>query len=103
MAPILFGRLAQPVLADELSWTVDTNREARSTELERNVDGQRVLCIELPKKPYPSGTGSGARCDCVFDESLHIHGKPVLLPGLSQGTITITLPDELRKELTGEA
>ena len=42
--PLLFGRLAQPVLADELTWTIDTRE-----------DDQRVLCIEIPKKPWPSG------------------------------------------------
>ena len=36
--------------------------------------------------------GAGATVDCIFDESLHIHGKPCVVPGLSQGTITIQMP-----------
>ena len=77
--PLLFGRLLQPVLADELSWAVD-----------EDASGEPVLCIELPKKT--SGAGVGAVADCIFDETLHIDGSPVLQPGLSQGMMTVTLP-----------
>ena len=34
----------------------------------------------------------------IFDESLHIHGEPCLLPGLSKGTITIQMPPGLGLE-----
>ena len=78
--PLLFGRLAQPVIASELMWAVD-----------ETSDGRRVLCIEVPKKARPAA--SRASADCVFDESLHIAGTPCLVAGLSQGTITLDLPD----------
>ena len=81
--PLLFGRIAQPVLADELTWTLDTNHEV----------GRRVLCIEVPRKAWPSGTAHAARSDCCFDESLHIHGQPTLLPGLSEGAIKVEEPN----------
>jgi len=83
--PLLVGRLAQPVQVSELMWAVD---EAS--------DGQRVLCIELPKKD--GGRIGAAQADCIFDETLHIEGKPCLVPGLSQGTITLDLPEDLRPE-----
>ena len=60
---------------------------------QEDSSGARVLCIELPKREPPSGTGRAAKVDCVFDESLHVRGTPCLRPGLSQGTITIDLPD----------
>ena len=81
VSPIVFGRLLQPVLVDELNWAVDEDR-----------DGRRVLCVELPKKKTQSA-GSSARVDCCFDETLHIHGEPVLVAGLSQGTITYNIPE----------
>ena len=83
--PMVFGRFAQPVEASELTWAVD-----------ENSDGQRVLCIELPKKEMAVQGGAGATVDCIFDESLHIHGKPYVVPGLSQGTITIQMPQDVK-------
>ena len=80
--PLIMGRFAGPVKGDGLTWTIDTNQEA----------GKRVLCIDIPRKPYPSGTGSAARSDCAFDEGLHIHGQPTLLPGLSVGTMEVERP-----------
>ena len=81
--PLIFGRLLQPVVASELMWGVDDA-----------ADGEgRALCIELPKKAAPGGVG--ASVDCVFDETLHVHGEPCLLPGLSLGTITLTLPKDV--------
>ena len=83
--PLLVGRLAQPVQVSELMWAVD-----------EGSDGKRVLCIELPKKD--GGRIGAAQADCIFDETLHIEGKPCLVPGLSQGTITLDLPQDLRPE-----
>jgi G3E family GTPase len=80
--PLLYGRLAQPVLADELAWTLD-DCEVWDAELDSMVK-RRVLCIDIPKKPWPSGTGAEERCECVFDDSLRILGQPTLLPGLSE-------------------
>ena len=87
-APLLSGHLAQPVVADELEWTLDT-RES----------GQRLLCIEIPKKPWPAGTNSADRCDHAFDDTLEIHGQPTLLPGLSEGTETMRLLDMAEEAL----
>jgi len=78
--PLLFGRLAQPVLVDEMSWAVD-----------EDSGGNRVLCVELPKKQ----SEMAATADCWFDETLQINGEPALVAGLSHGTITITLPKGL--------
>ena len=65
-----------------LMWTVD-----------EVADDQRVLCIEISKREVPLRAGAGATIDCIFDESLHIHGEPCLnCPGLSSGTITIQMP-----------
>ena len=69
----------QVVDADGLMWGI-----------EESSDGSRVLCIEIPK--LGSVNRVGAVADCIFDESLHIRGEPCLRPGLSQGTITLTLP-----------
>ena len=80
--PLLYGRLAQPVRADELTWTLDTC-EVWDATLEETVE-RRVLCIEIPKKAWPSGTGSAERRESAFDDSLHILGQPTLLPGLSE-------------------
>lgn len=91
-SPLLFGRLAQPVLVDDVTWGIDEDK-----------DGRRILCVNLVKKAYPSGTGSGARIDCVFDESLHVNGEPCVEPGLSQGTITIQLPKDAIKPDVAEA
>jgi hypothetical protein len=80
--PFIFGRFAQPVEATSLMWTVD-----------EVADDQRVLCIEISKREVPLRAGAGATIDCIFDESLHIHGAPCLsVPGLSSGTITIQMP-----------
>ena len=38
-----------------------------------------------------------ASVDCIFDESLHIRGQPCLQAGLSQGTITLDLPQEMQQ------
>ena len=81
--PLLFGRLAQPCDAGSLELAVDTDGSDR-----------RVLCIELTKQQRIAG--GSATVDCCFDESLHIRGEACLLPGLSQGTITIDLPDGLK-------
>ena len=86
VSPLLFGRLVQPVLVDELTWAVD-----------EDSNGDRVLLIDIPKKAPPSGTAQAARIDCVFDETLHINGEAIKLAGLSEGTITIDLPTELRE------
>ena len=77
--PLLFGRLAQPVVATELMWGVDDD-----------TDGRRLLTITLPKKDR--GRVGAAQADCIFDESLHVGGEPCIQPGLSQGTITLDLP-----------
>lgn len=75
--PFVFGRFAQPVAATQLSWAVD-----------EDVNDRRVLCIDLPKKEASLRQGAGATIDCIFDESLHIHGEPCLdCPGLSSGTV----------------
>jgi hypothetical protein len=78
--PLLVGRFASPMLSSELDWGIDEGAE-----------GQRVLCIEIPKK-HQSARAIGATCDCIFDESLHVNGEPCLEPGLSQGTITVQMP-----------
>ena len=67
--------------APQLNWAVD-----------ENADGDKILCIDLPKKGVPSGTAMGAIADCIFDETLNIGGESILLAGLSQGMITMTLP-----------
>jgi len=77
--PLIFGRFAQRVVGSELSWTID-----------EEADGRRTLCIELPK--HKRNTGDRASVDCIFDESLHINGTSCVVPGLSQGTITLDLP-----------
>ena len=80
--PYVFGRFAQPVEATALQWAVD-----------EIPDGRRILCIELPKTEASLRAGAGATIDCIFDESLHIHGEPWgQIPGLSSGTITIQMP-----------
>ena len=78
--PLIVGRFATPVLSSELEWAIDAG-----------ADGQRVLCIEVPKKRL-SARAVGATCDCLFDESLHVNGEPCLEPGLSQGTLTLQMP-----------
>ena len=77
--PLLFGRLAQRVAGAELMWGV-----------EEVADGRRLLCIELPKV---RGGRQAAVADCVFDETLCVRGEPCLAAGLSQGRISIELPD----------
>jgi len=81
--PLLFGRLALPVDRTELMWGV-----------ELDDDDERFLCIELPLLPVDPR--AKARVDCIFDESLTVNGEACLAPGLSQGTITLQLPEELR-------
>ena len=76
--PLLFGRLAQRVAVAELMWGV-----------EDDADGRRLLCIELPKERGKQAV----RADCVFDETLCVRGEPCLAAGLSQGRISIDLPD----------
>lgn len=63
------------MLVDELSWVIDD-------DVDEEGEARRLLCIELPKKSFPSGTGKGARVDCIFDESLHIDGT------LARGALT---------------
>ena len=52
---LLYGRLAQPVRASELTWTLDTC-EVWDATLEETVE-RRVLCIEIPKKAWPAAQG----------------------------------------------
>jgi len=58
--------------------------------VEEDADGRRLLCIELPKV---RGGRQAAVADCVFDETLCVRGEPCLAAGLSQGRISIELPD----------
>ena len=62
-----------------MQWTVD-----------EEADGQRTLCIEVPK--YQRNEFDRATVDCIFDESLHVNGVSCLVPGLSQGSITLDMP-----------
>ena len=94
-APLLYGRLVQPVQADELTWTLGACEEVYNAKLDSLVD-RRVLCIEIPKRPWPSGTGSAERCASAFD-GLHISGQPTLLPGLSEEMADATLREEAAK------
>lgn len=79
--PLLFGRLLQSCAVDDLTWAIDNA-----------ADGRRMLCIELHKLEAVHPGTVGATADCIFDETLHICGKPCLVPGLSFGTITLQLP-----------
>jgi len=76
--PLLFGRFAQPVVGADLEWMID-----------EEADGRRLLSIELPKAAQE---GASATADCVFDETLLVNGEPCLVPGLSQGFITMKAP-----------
>lgn len=77
--PLLLGRFAQAVVGSELMWAVD-----------EEADGRRVLCVELPKAPR--NARDKASVDCIFDETLLVGGQPCLVPGLSQGTLTLQMP-----------
>ena len=67
-APLIFGRLAQVVESRYLTWDVE-EREGRPT-----------LCIVLPKA---TETFEAVATEAVFDETLHMSGEQVLLPGFS--------------------
>lgn len=70
--PLLSGRLAQEVLAQEVDWALDSDGEAAA--------GQKLLCIELPKR---SGWAAGGRFPALF-ESLQVgtSADEVAAPGL---------------------
>ena len=64
--PMLSGRLALDVRATELDWTLD-----------EPADGERALCIVLPKRPGGREGGTGA----IFS-SLRVGGEECTVPGL---------------------
>ena len=71
-APLLFGRLAQVVLGHELDWDVES------------CDGKQALRIRLPKAQEAiSSLSEEAVCEQIFDQTLHLSGEQLLLPGLS--------------------
>ena len=72
-APLIFGRLAQVVESRYLAWDVEER------------EGRPALCIVLPKATAPQGF-SGEQGDAIFDETLHMSGEQVLLPGFSLPT-----------------
>mmetsp|Transcript_36001 Transcript_36001/g.116265 ORF Transcript_36001/g.116265 Transcript_36001/m.116265 type:complete len:289 (-) Transcript_36001:160-1026(-) len=85
--PLLFGRLAQPVVAGDLEWVIE--EEEREGEEERGRGAaRRVLTVEMPK----AAASGAASADCIFDETLVVGGVPCLAPGLSQGVLTVQLP-----------
>jgi hypothetical protein len=65
--PLLSGRLALQVRATELDWTLD---EA--------ADGERALCIVLPKRQGAEVSGGA---DSIFS-SLRVCGEQCTVPGL---------------------
>jgi len=76
--PIIFGRLAQVVESRYLVWDVEER------------EGRPALCIVLPKATAQQvrvndlqvATEQGSD-NAIFDETLHMSGEQVLLPGLS--------------------
>lgn len=85
-APLLFGRFRHEVRPSELSWMID--------ESPRGADA-RVLAVELPwRKEASQLREPGEAPGRIFDESLHIHGKPCLVAGLS----VISIVPEARPE-----
>ena len=76
-APLLFGRFRHEVQGSELSWQLD------ESEAPGDEDG-RVLCIEVPwRKSASELREPGEAPGRIFDESLHVHGQPCLVAGLS--------------------
>ena len=63
--PLLSGRLAQPVAAVDLEWTLDDES-----------DGRRVLCVLLPKRQSSEGD------EAPIFTSLRVGGKAYGSPGL---------------------
>jgi hypothetical protein len=70
--PVLSGRLAQQVLPQELNWALD-----------ESADGQKLLCIDLPKR-------DPANFDAIF-QSVRVGDAECFAPGLVKGRI---LPPE---------
>ena len=73
--PLIFGRLAQVVESRYLVWDVEER------------EGRPALCIVLPKATAQQVKGMAEQgSDAIFDETLHMSGEQVLLPGLSVAT-----------------
>lgn len=85
--PLLFGRLAQPVIAGGLEWLIEEEEREGEEEGGRGA-ARRVLTVEMPK----AAASGAASADCIFDETLVVGGVPCLAPGLSQGVLTVQLP-----------
>ena len=68
---ILVGSIALPVDRAEMAWVI-----------EEQDDGGKLLCLELPLLPIDT-SGRSTSVDCIFDDSLRVHGEPCLAPGLS--------------------
>ena len=75
--PLLSGRLAQPIMAQEVNWALDDDSASGS---------RRVLCIELPKRErsiYGADPNDGFTT--ALFESLRVQGEESVGPGLVAG------------------
>ena len=86
--PLIFGRLAQVVESRYLVWDVEER------------EGRPALCIVLPKATAQQvrGMAEQGNDNAIFDETLHMSGEQILLPGLS---VKLSMPTDGAKP--GEA
>ena len=76
--PLLSGRLAQQIIVSELNWALDDDPELSSR-------GQRLLCIELPKRERAIYGDNESFSEPLF-QSLRVgEGEEVVGPGLVAG------------------
>ena len=59
------GRISGEMSSSARGTTLWTQGRDAVGEALRGRAERRVLCIDIPKKQWPSGTGSAERCDCV--------------------------------------
>ena len=74
--PLLSGRLAQPVLTEEVEWALD-----------EDSDGLKVLCVELTKRKATVAVDEMGRFAEPIFESVRVAGEECLLPGMVAGRV----------------